>query len=340
MALPCVVIALQMLAALCGQAPTKPRMLELQGDVGVHDPAVIRAGKTYYLFSTGGSPRRGGIIPIRSSTDLRTWKRSGYVFERLPDWAPKEIPGTRGAWAPDISHFNGRFHLYYSISTFGKNNSAIGLVTSKTLDPASPDYKWVDRGPVIRSTAGKDDWNAIDPNLVVESKEKVWLSWGSFWGGIKMRRIDPKTGLLSPRDTTLYSLASRPPTGPGTTRANAWAVEAPFCVRHGDFWFLFVSFDFCCRGARSTYKIMVGRSAAITGPYVDADGEALMDGGGTLVLRATTPQWRGPGHCDVLRDAGDDYLVFHAYHGTTGRAALKISTVLWEDGWPRVATLP
>ena len=122
-------------------APDTPRMLELSGDLRTHDPVVIREGKTFYLFSTGGGWRRRGIIPIRSSPDLRTWKRSGSVFTRLPEWAPKEIPGTRGAWAPDIAYFNGRFHLYYSVSTFGKNTSAIGLVTNTTLDPESPDYK-------------------------------------------------------------------------------------------------------------------------------------------------------------------------------------------------------
>jgi len=313
-------------------------MLDLHGDLRVHDPVLIREGKTFYLFSTGGSRRWGGILPIRTSPDLRTWTRGGSVFGQLPDWAFKEIPGTRGAWAPDISHFNGRFHLYYSVSTFGRNNSAIGLATNKTLDPGNPDYGWVDRGMVVRSTRGKDDWNAIDPNLVVEDRERLWLSWGSFWSGIKMRRIDPRTGLLSSRDSTLYSLAFRPPDpdAPGS----AGAVEAPFIVRRGHLWYLFVSFDLCCRGARSTYKIMVGRSPDITGPYEDAAGKPLMEGGGTLVLKATTPGWRGPGHCAVVQDAGVDYLVFHAYHGKTGRAELKISTMTWKDGWPRVAELP
>lgn len=313
----------------------EPAMLSLEGDVdGVHDPVVIKHGDTYYLFSTGGRPGQG-VIPIRTSKDLRRWSLSGYVFEKLPDWAVQEIPKARGAWAPDISYFNGKYHLYYSVSTFGSRNSAIGLATNHTLDPQSPDYKWVDEGMVLRSWEDRDDWNAIDPNLVTESRDRIWLCWGSFWGGIKMRRVDPATGKLSQTDLTMYSLASRPREKP----ING-SVEAPFIIRRDDYWYLFVSFDFCCRGAKSTYHIVVGRSKSVTGPYLDKTGKPMTEGGGSVVLGATTPNWRGPGHNAVLREPGADYLVFHAYHGQTGRPRLHISTLVWEDGWPRVAPLP
>lgn len=313
----------------------EPAMLSLEGDVdGVHDPVVIKHGDTYYLFSTGGRPGQG-VIPIRTSKDLRRWSLSGYVFEKLPDWAVQEIPKARGAWAPDISYFNGKYHLYYSVSTFGSRNSAIGLATNHTLDPQSPDYKWVDEGMVLRSWEDRDDWNAIDPNLVTESRDRIWLCWGSFWGGIKMRRVDPATGKLSQTDLTMYSLASRPREKP----ING-SVEAPFIIRRDDYWYLFVSFDFCCRGAKSTYHIVVGRSKSVTGPYLDKTGKPMTEGGGSVVLGATTPNWRGPGHNAVLREPGADYLVFHAYHGQTGRPRLHISTMVWEHGWPRVALLP
>lgn len=314
--------------------PSEPQMLQLQGDLRVHDPVMIRRGDTFYVFSTGGLRRRGGIIPIRCSNDLYNWRQCGAVFNQLPDWATKAVPGTRGAWAPDISFFNRKYHLYYSISTFGKNNSAIGLVTNRTLDPNSPDYKWEDQGMVVRSVAGRKNHNAIDGNLVLEDPDKAWLCWGSFWGGIKMRRIDKATGKLSDADTILYSLAGRP------GAADRGAIEAPFIIRHGGFWYLFVSFDLCCRGVDSTYKIMVGRSQNVTGPYRDREDKLMTEGGGSLVLQATTPNWRGPGHCAVVQDVSGDYLVFHAYHGTTGRSELKISTIVWEDGWPRVAELP
>jgi hypothetical protein len=166
-------------------------------------------------------------IPIRCSTNLLDWKRCGSAFDSLPQWATNEITRARGAWAPDISFFNGKFHLYYALSSFGVNESAIGLAVNDTLDQSSPRYQWVDQGLVVRSRPGADDFNAIDPNLVIEDARNVWLCWGSFWGGIKMRRIDPRTGKLSATDTNLYSLASRPRLHAHQTPPVEDAIEAP-----------------------------------------------------------------------------------------------------------------
>jgi arabinan endo-1,5-alpha-L-arabinosidase len=320
--------------AVCGLLWATPQeLLQLSGDVeGVHDPAIAKDGGSYYVFSTGGGQ---GVIPIRTSKDLRSWSTAGYVFDKLPEWVAEEVPKARGAWAPDISFYNGKFHLYYAVSSFGSRDSAIGLATNATLDPGSPQYKWVDEGMVVRSRQDRDDWNAIDANLFVEDKDNVWLNWGSFWGGIQMRRIDPATGKLSTKDTEMYSLSSRERAQP-----IGGSVEAPFLVRHGDFFYLFVSFDRCCRGVNSTYNVVVGRSRKVTGPYVDRDGKPMTQGGGSLVIGSTSANWKGPGHEAVLHDGSRDYLIFHAYHGTTGRPFLQISTMVWEDGWPRVAALP
>lgn len=322
--------------ALAASAPP-PHILTLTGATeGVHDPVIARELDTCYVFSTSAGRDEKGIIPIRTSKDLHTWKRSGYVFPKLPAWATKEIPKATGAWAPDISFFGGKYHLYYAVSSFGSRNSAIGLATNTTLDPTSKEYKWVDEGMVLRSYQEQDDWNAIDPNLVFENNRSLWLTWGSFWGGIKMRRLDPETGKLSETDTTVYTLASRPRVAP----VNG-SVEAPFLVKHGRDWYLFVSFDRCCQGAKSTYNVVVGRSRSITGPYRARNGKLMSEGGGTPVITATTPHWRGPGHEAVFQDKGADYLVFHAYHGATGRPHLQISTMSWDkDGWPLVGELP
>lgn len=298
--------------------------IAVEGDVSpVHDPAIIRQGATYYLFASNRFA--GKLVPMFCSPDRRHWKLCGNVFDNVPEWALQEVPDARGIWAPDISYFRGRYHLYYSVSTFGKNRSVIGLATNRTLDPTSPDYHWVDEGRVVASTAA-DDWNAIDPNFVVDGDGNPWLVWGSFWGGIKMRRVDPQTGKLSASDTTLHSLASRRPLKPP-------AIEAPFVVRKGRYYYLFVSFDMCCRGRDSTYKIAVGRAKRITGPYVDRDGKPMMEGGGTVLVEGTEA-WRGPGHPAVLFDSDADLLVFHAYDGTTGRPTLQISTIAWDHGWP------
>ncbi len=306
-----------------------PEVLTLEGDISpVHDPAIIREGATYYLFASNRFAEK--LVPMFCSPDLREWALCGNVFDRVPDWALEEVPGARGIWAPDISYSGGRFRLYYSVSTFGKNRSVIGLATNRTLDPKSPDYRWVDEGKVVESTPD-DDWNAIDANLAVDGKGRPWLAWGSFWGGIKMRAVDPETGKLSASDKTLHSLASRRPLKPPS-------IEAPFIVQKDGYFYLFVSFDMCCRGKDSTYKVVVGRAREITGPYRDRDGTPMTEGGGTLLLEGAEA-WRGPGHPAVLLEAEADFLVFHAYDGTTGRPTLQISSMVWEEGWPRVGRL-
>jgi arabinan endo-1,5-alpha-L-arabinosidase len=309
------------------QVASRQAASDLHGDIrNVHDPSVIREGDTYYLFST-----RAGIY-IRCSKDLVRWTWCGDVFGHLPQWAVEDVPGLRSLWAPDISYFNGKYHLYYSASTFGSNRSSIGLATNPTLDPASARYKWTDQGKVIGSRTS-DDWNAIDPNVVLDATGQPWLSFGSFWSGIKLRKLDPATGKLSSQDQLLYSLASRTHTGglPG-------AIEAPAIIRKNGYYYLFVSFDFCCRGKDSTYNIRVGRSRQVTGPYTDRSGKPMMEDGGTLIV-AGAGRWRGPGHCAILQDSGGEKIVYHAYDADmNGTPTLRIKTLVWDkDGWPALS---
>ncbi len=297
--------------------------LDLSGAIRlVHDPVMIKEGDTYHLFCTGA-----GIF-WRRSTDMLNWTQSfpARVFGTLPDWVQEKIPNQGDVWAPDISYYNDRFHLYYAVSTFGRNKSVIGLLTNATLDHTSEDYEWVDQGLVVETT-GAENYNAIDPNLIIDEDGIPWLSFGSFWSGIKMRRLEYETGLPSAEDETLYSLARR--------RVNSGSVEAPFIIYREGYYYLFVSFDFCCRGVDSTYHVMVGRSEAVTGPYVDRDGTEMLSGGGTQVT-FPTERWRGPGHNGIYREDGIDYIVHHAYDAEgQGTPTLRIAPLTWdEDGWP------
>lgn len=328
------------LSAMNISSAQTPHAFTLSGDVaGTHDPSIIKEGKTWYVFATGKAPD-GGQFAIRCSQDLEHWKQCGHVFDAVPDWIHQRSPGTRDLWAPDVSYVNHEYRIYYAYSLFGKNTSGIALITNKTLDPTSPDYKWVDKGLVFESKA-TDNYNAIDPNFVLDTKGGAWLAFGSFWDGIKMWRLDD-SGMLSKKDTTLYSLARRakpettepnPPNLPG----NWQAIEAPFIVHHGGYFYLFTSWDLCCRGLKSTYRTMVGRSKSITGPYVDATGKPLTEGGGTQLLVANS-RWLGPGGESVLLDPrGKDLIVFHAYDATTGKPSMQLSTIDWTGGWPHAA---
>jgi len=286
----------------------------------VHDPAILRAGGHCYVFSTGKG------VPVRRSKDLRRWESAGRVFaEDVPAWAAKEVPGSRDIWAPDISRFGGRYHLYYSVSTFGRQRSCIGLATNVTLDPADPKYRWLDRGMVLDSRPGRDDFNAIDPQLVLDEAGQPWLTWGSFWTGIKLVRLDA-AGERPAAGAKVIALACRP---------RHKAVEAPFLIRRDGWWYLFVSFDQCCRGVDSTYKTMVGRSRKLTGPYVDYTGRPMLEGAATLLL-AGHDQSKGPGHNSVLRTEHTDYLVHHMYDAAArGTPTLQIRPLIWaKDGWP------
>jgi arabinan endo-1,5-alpha-L-arabinosidase len=318
-------LLLTAMLASCARAAKAPA--ELFGNFGVHDPTMIKAGDSYYVFSTGDERYGQGNIQIRSSAAIH----SGCLAKTTPTSDQVSMSAELGAmppnlWAPDISFFNGKYHLYYAGSTFGSNSSVIGLATNATLDPESPDYQWVDEGMVVRSRTSFN-WNAIDPSVAFDADGAPWLSLGSFWSGIKLQRLDAATGMLSAEDTQLYPIASR---GGG-------AIEAPAIVRRGDFFYLFVSFDLCCRGLDSSYKIMVGRSERITGPYLDREGRPLDDGGGTPVLQSAG-RYHGPGGQHVLVDDGAFRLVHHYYDGEErGAPKLRIVDLRWADGWPEVA---
>jgi arabinan endo-1,5-alpha-L-arabinosidase len=292
------------------------------GDVShVHDPCMIKEGNTFYLFSTGKG------IPVRTSRDMKHWVTAGVVFHVMPDWISSMFPEKSDAWAPDISFFNGEYHLYYAISTFGSNCSVIGLATNKTLNGNSPEYRWVDRGAVLESKKG-DDWNAIDPNLCLDENGTPWLSFGSFWSGLKIVKLDKLTGKPAGGELDLSPLARRPD--------QPDAIESPFIIHRKNYYYLFASFDFCCRGAQSTYNVRVGRSKNITGPYMDMEGVSMLDGGGSEILTGTE-RWKGPGGESLYRDVrGRWWMTYHAYDAkNSGIPTLRINRIKWSQaGWP------
>jgi arabinan endo-1,5-alpha-L-arabinosidase len=298
--------------------------LPIDGGKRVHDPVLIKEEDTYHLFCTGPG------LPVRTSKDLITWELAfpPSVFNKTPAWVAETVPNQYDFWAPDISFYNGKYHLYYSVSTFGKNTSVIGLATNKTLNPKSDDFEWVDEGLVIASQSS-NNYNCIDPNLVIDTDGQPWLTFGSFWSGIKMHRLDLATGKLSTEDTELYALATR--------YINHGAVEAPFMIYRNGYYYLFVSFDFCCRNINSTYHVRVGRSETITGPFVDHEGVPLLEGGGTQVT-FETERFKGPGHNAILEENGTDYIVYHSYDADNGGTPqLRIAPLAWnEEGWPGI----
>lgn len=296
-----------------------------------HDPVVAKQGDTYYLFCTGP-----GITSF-TSKDLKTWKQAAPVFAESPAWTKDVAPGFNGhIWAPDITLHNGTYYLYYSVSAFGKNTSAIGLVTNATLNPNDNNYKWEDQGIVIQSAPNRDLWNAIDPNLIFDENGTGWLAFGSFWSGLKMVKLndDLKT-VAQPQEWYPIASRDRSPDIPDADAGDA-AIEGPFIFKKGDYYYLFLSWDYCCRGEESTYKLVVGRSKSVTGPYVDKEGVALAKGGGSLVIEGNK-NWYGVGHNSVFTFDGKDYTFMHGYDASD-RALPKliVKEITWVNDWPTV----
>lgn len=300
--------ALAALLALCLAAPVAA--VEPQGDTGAHDPTLLIQGERWFVFTTGK-----GLQRLESTDQGKTWRRLAPVFSQAPAWWLDAVPEQRSLdiWAPKVFQHAGRTWVLYSISTFGKNRSAIGLASSDAPDGSD----WRDDGLVVQSVA-TDNFNAIDPDLFVDRDGKLWMSYGSFWGGLRLTELDAKT--LKPVGESTF-IARR-----------KGGIEAPTLVRRGDWVYLFASYDLCCKGAESTYNIRVGRARSVTGPYLDRDGKGLMDGGATPLLAATGARWKGPGHQDVV----GDWMVHHAYDTERGgKPHLRIAKLSWPaDGWP------
>jgi arabinan endo-1,5-alpha-L-arabinosidase len=309
-------------AALTGcRGPSAPA---LTGDLAAHDPALVEGapGHPSFVYSTGDPLIDGGALQIRRSDDGVHWSRAGSVWKTRPAWIEQTVPGVPALWAPELIQHGGVWYLYYAVSTFGSNHSAIGLATNTTLDPRAAGYRWVDHGPVLVSQ-GSDPYNAIDPALVVDGAGHPWMAFGSFWSGIQIVPLSWPTGMPA-KDAAPTTIAGG--------RPSPNAIEGSQLVRHGGRYYLFVSIGFCCRGADSTYQVAVGRSDSVGGPYLDEQGRAMLTGGGTVVLTSSGSRV-GPGGESYSRGR----LAFHFYDSDQGGATtLAIAPVEWAHGWPVV----
>ena len=307
--------------AACAQAPAAP---ELSGDVFVHDPAYIRGDgdEPSWIYSTGNGQVGDGNIQIRRSDDDAEWEYVGEVWSEKPEWLTEQVEGVDNLWAPELYEHDGTWYLYYAASTFGSGNSVIALATNTTLDPEDPAYEWVDQGEVI-SSAG-EPYNAIDPNIVEDADGEPWLAFGSFSSGLQIVPLKWPSGLLS---------GSADPVTIADRGLLENAIEAPTIVARDDAYYLFASRGFCCRGADSTYEIIVGRADNVTGPYLDQAGSPLLEDGGAVVLTSEGDNI-GPGG----QSLSGDMLAFHWYDGAQdGMFRLGLLPVEWKDGWPTVA---
>ena len=317
------------------------------GVYNVHDPSCIKWGNFYYVFSTDAiwqppgwkndTAVKIGNIQIRRSVDLVHWEFVGWVFDSIPSaaraWVVSASGGRipNGIWAPYVLKYKNECRLYYSVSIFGANTSYIGLAVA-----SSPEGPWRDAGCVVK-TAASDAMNAIDPTVAVDEQNgKYWLIYGSYFGGIYGLELDAATGLAKNPGDKGHVIARR-------SLGHERVIEAPEVIYNPDLkkYYLFVSYD----ALFTHYNIRVGRSDRPEGPYYDFFGHNMADTTNnypvlTYAYRFSGhPGWAGVGHCSVVRD-GSQYYLLHQ-----GRLApdnhmmvLHVRKIYWTpDGWPVVS---
>ena len=272
------------------------------GVIGIHDPSTIAVdnGK-YYVYGTGG----GSLV----SDDGWTWRRG--------------VAPSRVGLAPDIIHIGDRYYLYVARNLDGQaTKAAINMIWNKTLDSNSPDYKWEDGG-VVASSDGVEDCNAIDPGVFRDpTTGRLWLVYGSYVGYIRLVELNPKTGLrLNPKDKP---------------RNLAINCEASDMIYNDGWYYLLATHGSCCSGGDSGYTIRMGRSRTVTGPFLDAEGVDMIQGGGKLLI-GSGGRTIGAGHFGLL-DLGDGVEKFSMHWEADldrgGASVLDIRPLLWKDGWP------
>lgn len=276
----------------------------LNGDIGIHDPStVVQDHGKYYVYGTGGR----ALV----SDDGWTWRQG-------------VTPLLTGA-APDVIHLGNRYYMYVARGSGGRalpDKAEIDMLWTKSLDPNSPDYQW-HKGGVVASSNGIEDCNAIDPGAFLDpTTGRFWLTYGSYFGYIRLVELDPKTGM-----------DLRPDEKPINLAING---EASDMIYHDGWYYLLDTHGSCCAGANSGYNIRMGRSRKVTGPFVDADGVEMIEGGGTMLI-GSEGGFIGPGHFGLL-NLGEGVQKFSMHWEADlqrgGMSVLDIRPLLWKDGWP------
>lgn len=317
------------------------------GTYNVHDPAVMRVGDTFYMYSTDaiyfqrrspGAPRpdmKTGNIQVRSSKDLVHWKFEGWAFDSIPSEAKQWVldnnqnKGATNIWAPFPVQYGNKFRLYYCVSAFGMQTSYIGLAESD-----SPFGPWILKGEVVKTRRG-DRMNAIDPSIVTDPVTgKMWMHYGSYFGGLYVVKLNPETGkTITSGDQGI--LVAR--------RANYKKdnFEAPEIIFHPTFkkYYLFTSYD----PLMTTYNVRVGRSDKPEGPFLDFFGKDLRDTTNNYPIIThpyqfkNHPGWAGVAHCGVFSNAKGDFFMAHQgrLSPDNQQMVLHVRELKWTaDGWP------
>ncbi|MDP4204671.1 MAG: arabinan endo-1,5-alpha-L-arabinosidase [Bacteroidota bacterium] len=309
------------------------------GTYNVHDPACIKVGEYFYLYSTDAiyipegrifkdDSVKMGHIQVRRSKDLVNWEFMGWAFEQIPQDAAMHIrthnngKGADGIWAPYIIKVGKEFRLYYAVSAFGKNVSYIGLAVSN-----SPMGPWKLRGPVVKTTSA-DVMNAIDPTVIRdEASGRTWMIYGSYFGGIYCVELNLKSGLCAKSGDKGTCIAKR-------KEGDAKIIEAPDVIYNPELkkYYLFVSYD----PLFTHYNVRVGRSDKPEGPYYDFFGNDMaepVDHLPTLTYAyrfENHPGWAGVAHCNEINDRGR-YFMFH--QGRLAPDNLQLNLHVREMGW-------
>ncbi|KAL2133755.1 hypothetical protein VTI74DRAFT_1737 [Chaetomium olivicolor] len=286
-----------------------------------HDPSIIRRSDgTYFRFSTGGK------IAVHTAPSLTgPWTYRGAV---LPGGSSINLAGNQDLWAPDVIQVGNEYYLYYSVSTFGSQNSAIGVARSSSLDVGT----WTDLGSTGVTSSTGMAYNAIDPNLI-NVAGTYYMTFGSFWSDIhQVKMTSPPTNVNGAVSQVAFTSDT--------------AMEGPFVFKNGGFYYLFYSKGSCCGYDQNRpapgkeYKIMVCRSSSPTGPFVDKNGVSCRSSGGTVVLESH--DWvYGPGGQGVYQDPTYGPVLYYHYVDTRvgyadGQKRFGWNRINFSSGWPVV----